>query len=243
MLEPKRQGGYHHGAASVERTLQDLSRRIFLQLPLHPRTKVLSLAHQIFLIILGIIHKRSESESDTIDLNSWTRSGGPLMRTSSADKFINFIHNLEIDTEFSRACTVEDDTTVIFSESTFPSDPRLNNSSRVTTPDPCTEVSENSRTSQASTPTGIAVSEGDLLQPERTTDGILLNIVRRDVMLSQHNGTTEPAETSVEAYVETRTCDAISGSDCADDNNVVVGSSNPSVDHADFVTSQGYSVD
>jgi TAG lipase / steryl ester hydrolase / phospholipase A2 / LPA acyltransferase len=179
-------------------------------------------------------HDGSESESDTIDLNSWTRSGGPLMRTSSADKFINFIHNLEIDTKFSSACTVEDDTTVNFSESTFPSDPRLNNSSRITTPDPCTEVSENSRASQASTPTGIAVSEGDLLLPERTTDGILLNIVRRDAMLSEHNGTTEPAKTSAEAYVETETCDAISGSDCAGDNNVVVGSSNPSVDHADL---------
>ncbi|XBJ14140.1 hypothetical protein VPH35_006225 [Triticum aestivum] len=44
----------------------------------------------------------SESESETIDLNSWTRSGGPLTRTSSADQFINFIQNLEIESEFER---------------------------------------------------------------------------------------------------------------------------------------------
>ncbi|GJN22910.1 hypothetical protein PR202_gb10518 [Eleusine coracana subsp. coracana] len=178
----------------------------------------------------------SESESETIDLNSWTRSGGPLMRTSSADKFVNFIHNLEIDTEFSRT-TVEDDTTGILSESTFPNNPHLNNSSE-------TEAfnTGNNRASQASTPTSIAVSEGDLLQPERTTDGILLNIVRRDAMLSQHNDMTDLAEsTSAEACVET--CDAISGSDCAEDDNDVAGSSNPPVDRADFVTSQPSSVD
>ncbi|XP_062214224.1 triacylglycerol lipase SDP1-like [Phragmites australis] len=107
-------------------------------------------------------HDGSESESETIDLNSWTRSGGPLMRTASADKFINFIRNLEINTEFNRACTAEDETTDILSESTFHNDPRPNNSSGVTTPDRCTEVSEtesyntgNTRASQA--------SEGDFL--------------------------------------------------------------------------------
>ena len=61
-------------------------------------------------------HDGSESESETIDLNSWTRSGGPLMRTASADKFISFIHNLEIDTELSRPCTAEGGTAGISSE-------------------------------------------------------------------------------------------------------------------------------
>ncbi|TVU44448.1 hypothetical protein EJB05_03891 [Eragrostis curvula] len=194
----------------------------------------------------------SESESETIDLNSWTRSGGPLMRTASADQFIDFIHNLEIDTEFSRAGTAEDETTGIFSESTFPpNDPRLNSSSRITTPERFAEVSEaelepcsngNNRASQASSPTSIAVSEGDLLQPERTTDGILLNIVKRDVMLSQHNSVMELVESS-SAEVYTETCDAISGSDCAEDNNDVAGSSNPSVDDAAVAASHGSSVD
>ncbi|CAL4919708.1 unnamed protein product [Urochloa decumbens] len=186
----------------------------------------------------------SESESETIDLNSWTRSGGPLMRTASADKFISYIQNLEIDTDFSRPCTVEGETTGILLESTFPNDPHQNSTSRVTAPDRCTEISEtescntaNARVSQASTPTSIAVSEGDLLQPESTTNGILLNIVKRDVVHAHHDNVTELAE----AYVEP--CDAISGSDSAEDDKEAADSSNPSLDNADFVTSHQSSAD
>ena len=70
------------------------------------------------------------------------------------------------------------------------------------------------------------------MQSERTTDGILLNIVKRDTMIFQHCGVTELVESSyAEASVET--LDAISGSECAEDSNDV-----SSVDHADFVTSQ-----
>ncbi|OEL16899.1 Triacylglycerol lipase SDP1 [Dichanthelium oligosanthes] len=188
-------------------------------------------------------HDGSDSESETIDLNSWTRSGGPLMRTASADKFISFIHNLEIDTEFSRPCTVEGDTTGILSESTSPNGPRPNNSSRVTMPGRCVEVSEtesctmvNTRASQASTPTSIPVSEGDLLQPESSTNGILLNIVKRDDLHVHHNNVTELGEsTSAEAYVET--FGVISGSDAAEDNKDAADSSNSSLDNADFATS------
>ncbi|KAL6893842.1 hypothetical protein ACP4OV_007940 [Aristida adscensionis] len=180
----------------------------------------------------------SESESETIDLNSWTRNGGPLMRTTSADKFINFIQNLEIDTEFSRACTAGDETTGTLSGSTFPNDLHPNNSS--TTPDRCIEVPEteschtgNSRASQSSTPTSISVSEGDLLQPERTTNGILLNIVKRDAMVARHESASELGESSyAEAYVET--CDAVSGSDCTEDNKNAAESSDL---HAHLVTS------
>lgn len=168
----------------------------------------------------------SESESETIDLNSWTRSGRPLMRTTSADKFINFIHNLEIDTEFSRTHTVDDDITGILSEPAFPNNPRLNNDSETESCD-----TGNNRAIQASTPISITVSEGDLLQPERTTDGILLNIVKRDAMLSPHNGVTKLAEgSSAEEYVET--CDATSGSDCAEDQAILA------IDHSAFVTTQ-----
>lgn len=189
-------------------------------------------------------HDGSESESETIDLNSWTRSGGPLMRTASADKFISFIHNLEIDTELTRPCTVEDYTAGTSSESTFPSDPRPNNSSSVTMQGRCTENSEtkscnvvNTRASQASTPTSSAVSEGDLLQPESTTNGILLNIVKRDALQAQNDSVTELAESScAEAYVAT--CDAISGSDCAEDNKDAADSSNHSLDNDDFVVSR-----
>lgn len=184
----------------------------------------------------------SESESETIDLNCWTRSGGPLMRTASADKFISFIQNLETDTDFSKPCTLEGETTGILSESTFPNDPCPNNSNRVTTPG--TEVSEtesyntvNTRGSQSSTPTSIAVSEGDLLQPESTANGILLNIMKRDAPHAQCDSVTELlAESSlVEAYVEP--CGAISGSDSTEDNKDAADSSNPSPDNVDPVTS------
>lgn len=199
-------------------------------------------------------HDGSESESETIDLNSWTRSGGPLMRTSSADKFINFIQHLEIESEFDRFCTIEDENTGILSGSTFPKDPYPNNSSRVTTPDRCTEVSEtessntgNTVASQASTSTCIAVSEGELLQSERTTNGILLNVVKREVLLAQHSSEAEVAKSSLtESYADTmhlETCDAISASDCTEDNKDAADSNDPSVAHTEFVTSHQSSVD
>jgi len=113
MFDSELQGGYRHGAASVERILQNLSQKRFLLLLLHPRicwtrsaasvVGTPALSHHV----RRNSHDGSESESETIDLNSWTRSGGPLMRTASADKFISFIHNLEIDTGLSRPCTVE----------------------------------------------------------------------------------------------------------------------------------------
>ncbi|XP_074306740.1 triacylglycerol lipase SDP1-like [Silene latifolia] len=37
----------------------------------------------------------SDSESDNSDLHSWTRSGGPLMRSISADEFVKFVQKLD----------------------------------------------------------------------------------------------------------------------------------------------------
>lgn len=51
----------------------------------------------------------SDSESETAYLNSWTRSGGPLMRTTSAEEFI---HSLEIDAELNKPWTREEVTHV-----------------------------------------------------------------------------------------------------------------------------------
>ncbi|KAI4985895.1 hypothetical protein ZWY2020_018525 [Hordeum vulgare] len=180
----------------------------------------------------------SESESETIDLNSWTRSGGPLMRTSSADQFINFIQNLEIESEFDRFRTIEGDSTGIFTGPIFPRDPYPTNISRAATPDgpdACTEVSETE-----SCNTGIAVSEGDLLQPGRTTNGIQLNFVRREALFARHNGDADAAGSSLpEAYVDrthSESGDAVSAaSDSSEDNKDVVDSDNPSVSRSDFV--------
>lgn len=191
----------------------------------------------------------SESESETIDLNSWTRSGGPLMRTSSADQFINFIQNLEIESEFERVHTTEDDNTGIFTGPTFSRDPYPTNISRATTPDGpdrCTEVSETESCNTSNT--SIAVSEGDLLQPGMTTTGILLNFVRREDLVARHNGDAGVAESSLpEAYVDrthSESGDAISAaSDSSEDNKDVADSDNPLVSHSDFVTSPQPSVD
>ncbi|KAL9239992.1 hypothetical protein vseg_014259 [Gypsophila vaccaria] len=37
----------------------------------------------------------SDSETESTDLHTWTRSGGPLMRTMSADIFVDFVQNLD----------------------------------------------------------------------------------------------------------------------------------------------------
>ncbi|KAL8162962.1 hypothetical protein V2J09_014451 [Rumex salicifolius] len=49
----------------------------------------------------------SDSESETVNhnnnSNTWTRSGGPLMRTASAAKFVDFIQSLDMGSEISRS--------------------------------------------------------------------------------------------------------------------------------------------
>ncbi|XP_078441946.1 triacylglycerol lipase SDP1-like isoform X2 [Wolffia australiana] len=72
----------------------------------------------------------SDSETETDQLGSWTRAGGPLMRTSSANKFVTFVQSLA--------------------------------------PDPHPPAGS------------IVVSEGDLLQPERTPTGFLLSVVKKE---------------------------------------------------------------
>ncbi|KAG8367852.1 hypothetical protein BUALT_Bualt16G0115700 [Buddleja alternifolia] len=44
----------------------------------------------------------SESDSENVDLYSWIRSGGPLMRTTSVDKFINFLQKLETNSRMNK---------------------------------------------------------------------------------------------------------------------------------------------
>uniref|UniRef100_M4CNK2 Uncharacterized protein n=1 Tax=Brassica campestris TaxID=3711 RepID=M4CNK2_BRACM len=85
----------------------------------------------------------SDSETESVELSSWTRTGGPLMRTASANKFIDFVRSLDVDIALTRG----------FSSS--PSSPAANTSS-------------------------ITVTEGDFLQPARTSNGIVLNVVRRE---------------------------------------------------------------
>ncbi|XP_043724492.1 triacylglycerol lipase SDP1-like isoform X2 [Telopea speciosissima] len=118
------------------------------------------------------MHDGSDSESECVDLNSWTRSGGPLMRTTSANKFIDFIQNLDVDAEFSKLWTREDEVKGWVVK---------------TTPDRSSENTEfdqrdvdNHRLPSATN--SIIVGEGDLLQPESIQNGIVLNVMKKQVL-------------------------------------------------------------
>ncbi|KAH1228487.1 hypothetical protein AAZX31_10G100400 [Glycine max] len=132
-------------------------------------------------------HDASDSESESAhDLNSWTRSGGPLMRTTSADMFIDFFQNIEVDTELNRG--------KVTNTTTSPRDFQ-HHISRHTTPDHnrwCskrTEIDqkENGNRMIAMNGSNIMVTEGDLLQPERIHNGIVFNVVKKQDFLTPSN--------------------------------------------------------
>ncbi|KAK4272473.1 hypothetical protein QN277_021027 [Acacia crassicarpa] len=78
------------------------------------------------------IHDGSDSESESVSLNSWTRSGGPLMRTNSANKFIDFVQNLDVDTDLKKSMVAHPNSPVF----------QHNHSPRVNTADPSSEGME-----------------------------------------------------------------------------------------------------
>ncbi|KAL8489411.1 hypothetical protein ACS0TY_025352 [Phlomoides rotata] len=147
-------------------------------------------------------HDGSDSESDSVDHNSWTRSGGPLMRTTSADKFIDFVQNLEIDTRMNRSA--------IGALNNVP----IQMGGR-TTPDRASSDTENEqRDSGLRTPVGyssIMVGEGDLLQPERIQNGIVFNVVRKEVLTPSNR--SHDSEHNSSAYDSVAECVQI---DCPD---------------------------
>ncbi|XP_060174614.1 triacylglycerol lipase SDP1-like [Lycium barbarum] len=118
-------------------------------------------------------HHVSDSESESADYNSWTRSGGPLMRTTSADKFIDYVHNLENNASqrSNRGLSI-DLNNVVVPQMVIGREP-LSPSPRVTTPDRRSDTEFDQRDIK------IIVAEGDLLQTERTNNGIVFNVVRR----------------------------------------------------------------
>ncbi|CAI9787522.1 unnamed protein product [Fraxinus pennsylvanica] len=126
-------------------------------------------------------HDGSDSESESVDHNSWTRSGGPLMRTTSADKFIDFVQNLEIDSRMNRGMTGHLNNLVI----PVAGRDQIHQGSRVTTPDRTSDTEfdqrENSNRSSMSS-ASIMVAEGDFLQPERIQNGIVFNVVRKEAL-------------------------------------------------------------
>ena len=125
-------------------------------------------------------HDGSDSEPESVDQPSWTRTGGPLMRTTSANKFIDFVQNLDIDTELNRGLLVSPNSTAL----QMASNSDYFQSPRGTTSDRSSESADFDQRDFRSRVTingsSIMVSEGDLLQPERTENGIVFNIVKKD---------------------------------------------------------------
>ncbi|XP_039127315.1 triacylglycerol lipase SDP1-like [Dioscorea cayenensis subsp. rotundata] len=147
----------------------------------------------------------SDSESESIDLNSWTRCGGPLMRTSSANKFIAFLHSLD----------TENDNTSVAMQMTGYSD------SRVSTSEQSSDNTDSDQNAPAST--SIVVSEGDLLQPERVRNGIMFNVVKKETVIRtpRSSDSEQQQSSSMEVDVENLQLDSYdaSSSECDEDEN------------------------
>ncbi|XP_010922190.1 triacylglycerol lipase SDP1 [Elaeis guineensis] len=181
------------------------------------------------------VHDGSDSESDNMDLNylnSWTRCGGPLMRTASANKFINFVQSLELEAEFNRPWSREDEADALTAHSNslvtqmVGRDPYHSNS-RVTTPDRSSENTDSELGSNripVAASTSIMVSEGDMLQAERINNGIMFNVVKKEDLLAQLSSDSEPLRGSSQDVdvenVQMESCDASSDSEGVEDDEV-----------------------
>lgn len=163
-------------------------------------------------------HNGSDSESESVDFNSWTRSGGPLMRTTSANKFIDFVQNLDVDS-FVIQMVGRDS---------------YNHSPRVTTPDRSSDNMDfdqkdlGHRGGVLNGSSSLTVTEGDLLQPERTHNGIVFNVVKKEdlnISIRSHDSDTyNSASTNLEAECVQLECpgrdmDASSGSEYDHDDD------------------------
>ncbi|KAG6414146.1 hypothetical protein SASPL_126864 [Salvia splendens] len=148
----------------------------------------------------------SDSESETADLNSWTRSGGPLMRTTSADQFVDFVQNLEIDTRMNRGAMGHLSSAGI----QLAVRDQVHHSLRVTTPDRTSSDTEYDQSgSRTPTPVGsssIMVAEGDLLQPERIQNGIVFNVVRKEVLTPSSRSIESPSEQNSSTHESVAEC-------------------------------------
>ncbi|CAN0907928.1 Triacylglycerol lipase SDP1 [Linum grandiflorum] len=175
-----------------------------------------------------IIHDGSDSESDNNEVHSWTRSGGPLMRTSSANLFVDFVQNLDTDAEMPRGLMG------------YPPSPGAHAGIR----DSYNSEGEmdhrdvSSRTSTSSS--SIMVSEGDLIQPERIHNGFVLNVVRKEDLealrlrapSSETHG-TQVSESVLLVDSPEKDTDASSVSEYAADNDDEASPSGLAEDEAD----------
>ncbi|KAF3562524.1 hypothetical protein DY000_02019831 [Brassica cretica] len=153
----------------------------------------------------------SDSETESVEMSSWTRTGGPLMRTASANRFTDFVHGLDVDIALTRGFTSSPNSPAV----PGPVSPSFSPRSRsMAAP---SESESDKRESSGSS--SITVSEGDLLQPERTSNGFVLNVVRRENLgMATGNQSAEMPE-SVQIDIPEREMDNSSVSEHEDDDN------------------------
>lgn len=149
------------------------------------------------------------------------------MRTTSADQFIDFVQNLEIDTRMNRGIMGNLSNAAIH---------QMHHGLRVTTPDRTSDSDNDqfgSRTPTSVSSSRITVAEGDFLQPERIQNGIVFNVVRKEVLTPSGRSHGSPSEHSSPSHDSVAECmqldcpekemDAASVSESGDDNRDDIG--------------------
>ncbi|KNA16168.1 hypothetical protein SOVF_091360 [Spinacia oleracea] len=168
------------------------------------------------------IHDSSDSESENIDLNTWTRSGGPLMRTASANMFIDFVQSLDMDAETKQSLTGHLNSAVMQTVSRESRGAALDRNSE----NADHELRDSGSRAGLSGSSSITVTEGDLLQPERIHNGIVFNVVKKeDLTVSGRSNDSEsytslpsPADECVQIECPERETDGSSDSEHDDDD-------------------------
>lgn len=187
------------------------------------------------------VHDSSDSESEAIDLNTWTRSGGPLMRTASANKFIDFVQSLDMDIETKQTLTGHLNSAVMQTVCRESRGAEFDRNSENT------EYEQwDSRSRAGMSGTGcITVNEGDLLQPERIHNGIIFNVVKKENLTvsgrsndsGSHTSLPSPAAECVQIECPERETDASSESE-HDDNEKNSGKFNSQSVPEDFCSAE-----
>ncbi|KAL8095324.1 triacylglycerol lipase SDP1-like [Apium graveolens] len=163
-------------------------------------------------------HEGSDSEPESPDRNSWTRLGGPLMRTTSADLFVDFVQNLDGDLKSNKGIMVTNSTIHLSARDSNPQSPRS------TTPDRSSDVESDQRDVNNRAPgnsSSILVAEGELLQAERINNGIVFNIVKKeDTTPSNRSLDSDSVAECMQLESPAKEIDGSSTSESEDETNV-----------------------
>ncbi|KAL0359593.1 UNVERIFIED_CONTAM: Triacylglycerol lipase SDP1 [Sesamum angustifolium] len=111
----------------------------------------------------------------------------------SDNKFVDFVQNLEVDSRLHKGMTGHSNSILIQS----PGRDQVHQALRIAIPDRTSDTEHDQRDIGNRAPvlnSSIMVAEGDLLQPERIHNGIVFNVVRKEVLTpsnrsidSEHN--------------------------------------------------------